>query len=125
MEVQRSAKISKSLSSREIAEGDKDKMNPGKINNFRDKIIPVLEPYGIKRVALFGSVARGEETPESDIDLLVTLEQPVGLFKWIELKEELSKRLGRKVDMGSVLKERIRPIVEKEMIVLYENPKKG
>jgi predicted nucleotidyltransferase len=37
-------------------------------DHLRDKILPVLLPYGVKRVALFGSVVRGEETPESDIE---------------------------------------------------------
>jgi len=95
-----------------------------KFDYLRDKIIPVLEPYGIKRVVLFGSVARCEETPESDIDILVEFEEsrkrPFGLFKFIELEEELSKRLGRKVDLGTTLKPRIRPYVEKEMVVIYE-----
>jgi predicted nucleotidyltransferase len=39
-------------------------------------ILPVLKPYGIKRVALFGSVVRSKETPESDIDILVEFEIP-------------------------------------------------
>lgn len=93
-----------------------------KFDNLRDKIMPVLEPYGVKRVALFGSVVRGEETPESDIDILVTFREPIGLFKWVELEDELSKRLGRKTDLVSAraLKPRIRPRVEAEMVIIYE-----
>ncbi len=95
-------------------------------NDLRDKILPVLLPYGAKRVALFGSVVRGEEMPGSDIDILVDFgarhETPIGLFKWIELEDELSQRLGRKVDLVSAraLKARIRPHVEAEMVILYE-----
>jgi predicted nucleotidyltransferase len=44
-----------------------------KFDSLRDQILPVLLPYGVKRVALFGSVVRGEEMPESDIDILVDL----------------------------------------------------
>jgi uncharacterized protein len=94
--------------------------------HFRNKILPVLEPYGIKRVALFGSIVRGEETPESDIDILVEFEEPrkkpLGLFGWIELEEELERQLGRKIDLVSskALKPRIRPTAEKEMVILYE-----
>ena len=40
--------------------------------DLREKILPLLRPY-VKRIAVFGSFARGEETPESDIDLLVEL----------------------------------------------------
>ena len=92
---------------------------------LRDQILPVLQPYGVKRIALLGSIVRGEETPESDIDILVDLEEPrrlpLGLFKWVELEEELAKRLGRKVDLCFGIKPRIRPYVEKEMVVIYEN----
>jgi len=91
-------------------------------DHLRDQILPVLEPYGVTRIALFGSVVRGEETPESDIDILVTFGDPIGLFKWVELEDELSRRLGRKTDLVSAraLKPRIRPHVEAEMVVIYE-----
>ncbi len=97
-----------------------------RIDDLRNKILPVLLPYGIKRIALFGSVARGEETPESDIDILVDFEEPrprpLGLFKWVELEDELSRRLNRKADLVSNkgLNRYIRPHVEAEMIILYE-----
>jgi predicted nucleotidyltransferase len=93
-----------------------------KFDSFRAKILPVLQPYGVTRVALFGSVARGEETPESDIDILVRFTKPIGLFKWVALEEELSKRLGRKADLVSerALSKYIRPYVKKEQVILYE-----
>jgi len=93
-----------------------------KFEQLRDKILPVLQPYGVKRVALFGSIVRGEETPESDIDILVAFRKPIGLFKWVELEEELTKRLGRKADLVSerALSKYIRPYVEKEKVILYE-----
>ena len=94
-------------------------------DHLRDQILFVLQPYGVKRVVLFGFVVRGEETPESDIDILAEFEEPrrkpIGLLKWGELEEELSKQLGRKVDLCFGIKPRIRPYVEKEMVVIYEN----
>lgn len=96
------------------------------LNRFRDEILPLLEPYGVQRLALFGSVARGEETPESDIDILVEFEEPrrlaLGLFEWVRLEDELARRLGKKVDLVSAkaLKPRIRPHVKADMVVLYE-----
>jgi hypothetical protein len=97
---------------------------------LRDKILPVLQPYGVKRVALFGSIVRGEETPESDIDILVDFEEPrkkpFGLFAWIQAEAELSRRLGRKTDLvpAKGLKKRIRPTVEREMVILYEKTRR-
>jgi predicted nucleotidyltransferase len=93
---------------------------------LRKKILPVLLPYGVKRIALFGSVVRDELTPESDVDILVELKPPgerppIGL-KWFGLEEELSRILGREVELvsESALSPYIRPYVEKEMVVLYE-----
>ncbi len=95
------------------------------LDNLREIILPVLKPH-TKRVALFGSVVRGDETPESDIDILVTFIRPMGLFKWVELEQELTKRLGRKVDLVSEtgLKSRIRPHIEAEMVIIYEKPRR-
>jgi uncharacterized protein len=56
--------------------------------------------YPIRRMALFGSVARNEATPESDIDILVEFDKPVG-FQFFELAEELETLLGKKVDLVS------------------------
>lgn len=93
---------------------------------IRDAVLPILEPYGVKRLALFGSFARGEATAQSDIDILVDFEEPrrkpLGLFKWGELEDELGKRLGRKVDLVSdvALNRHIRPYVEKDLVVIYD-----
>lgn len=53
--------------------------------------------YGVKRIGLFGSYARGEPTEASDIDLIVEFERPIG-FRFVELAEYLEKVLGREVD---------------------------
>jgi len=97
-----------------------------KFDELREKILPVLLPYGVKSVAVFGSVVRGEDTLESDIDILVELKPPserppIGL-RWFGLEQELEQILERKVDLVSqaALSPYIRPYVEKEMILLYE-----
>ena len=97
-----------------------------KFDELREKILPVLLPYGVKRIALFGSMVRGEETSDSDIDILVELKPPserppIGL-RWFGLEQELEQILGRKVDLVSqaALSPYIQPYVEKEVILLYE-----
>ncbi len=80
---------------------------------------PELERrYGVSRVGLFGSAARGEIRDDSDIDVVVEMAQP-DLFFLVHIKEELEERLGRPVDivqyrerMNAFLKERI----EKEAV---------
>jgi predicted nucleotidyltransferase len=95
---------------------------PERFLTLREKILPVLLPYGVKRVALFGSVVRGEETPESDVDILVKFKRPIGLFNLVGLQLELSERLNRPVDLVTEggLSRYVRPYVEKEKVMLYE-----
>ena len=100
-----------------------DQMN--RFADLREKVLPLLRPY-VSRIAVFGSFARGEETSESDIDLLVELKAPekrprLGLG-WFILEEELSKIMGRDVELiaeGS-LSPYLRPYAEKDLVLLYE-----
>ena len=54
--------------------------------------------YGLKRVGLFGSYAKDSAKPDSDIDLIVEFEKPLGL-KFVDFAEELERLLGRRVDV--------------------------
>ncbi len=76
------------------------------------------ENYNVKELGVFGSLARGENTESSDIDLLVEFSQPVGFFKFIELEDYLSKLFGKKVDLVTkkALKSAIREDVLKEVV---------
>ncbi len=56
------------------------------------------QEYGVASLALFGSFARNQATMESDVDLLVEFERPLGL-KFMDLHEELEHLLGREVDL--------------------------
>lgn len=91
----------------------------------RDEVLRLLSAHqdeikqlGVKSLAIFGSVSRNEAGGSSDIDLLVEFDKPVGLFKFIEVKQYLESILGREVDLGTLdaLKSRIRPAVLKEAV---------
>lgn len=73
--------------------------------------------YPLRRLALFGSVARGEATPQSDVDILVEFSEPVG-FEIADLALELEALLGRRVDLvtPAALRDRIRPYVEQDLV---------
>ncbi len=93
---------------------------------LREKILPILLPWGVKRIAPFGSVSRRDDRPGSDIDILVELKPyderpPLGL-KWFGLDEDLRRALGRDVDLvtENALSPYIRPYVEEDLVVLYE-----
>lgn len=58
-----------------------------------------LTQLGVDSLALFGSVAKGEAHPKSDIDILVTFSKPVGFFEFLEAKDYLEHLLGRPVDL--------------------------
>lgn len=65
-----------------------------------DRLREVCERYGVARLELFGSVSRGEEGPESDVDLLYTLKPGARLgFALFDLEDELAALLGRPVDL--------------------------
>ena len=85
------------------------------------KATPVFKKYGVKRARLFGSFARGEAGPDSDIDLLVELQRPLG-FEFFEFEEQLAAELKREVDVvteGSVNKF-LRPYIVSDLKLLYE-----
>lgn len=62
-------------------------------------IVSYLRQYGVTKADLFGSVARGDETDTSDIDLLIQLPHKASLFDYIGLKQDLEQALGRSVDL--------------------------
>ena len=82
------------------------------------KTQPVLKAW------IFGSYARGEETEDSDVDLLVKFDRslPIGLFAYIRMHRELEEKLGRKVDL--IEEGTLRPAAQKtanrDLKVIYE-----
>ena len=92
----------------------------------RDEILETLRAhrdelrkrFGVKSLAVFGSVARGEERPESDVDILVEFDGPATFDRYMDLKFFLEELLKRPVDLVTrrALKPRLRPYVEKEAI---------
>jgi uncharacterized protein len=60
-----------------------------------------LKSFGVKSLMVFGSVARDEARTDSDVDLLVEFESPVGLLKFVRLKRYLEEILQRSVDLGT------------------------
>ncbi len=82
------------------------------------QILPVLRKAGIKRSSIFGSFARGEETKESDLDLLVELPQGSTLLDLSGLKINLEESLNRKVDVITYdyIHPRLQANIEKDKI---------
>lgn len=73
--------------------------------------------FGVKSIGIFGSFARGNETPESDVDVLVELEDPT-FDNYMDLKFRLEELPGHTVDLVilDTVKPRIKPVIEREVI---------
>ncbi|OKH44247.1 nucleotidyltransferase [Calothrix sp. HK-06] len=80
-----------------------------------------LKDFSVKSLILFGSVARDEATSESDVDLLVEFEKPVGLFTFVDLQIYLETLLGCSVDLGTPdsLKSYLRETVMGEAVRVF------
>jgi predicted nucleotidyltransferase len=84
------------------------------INEQRDKILQIAARYGARNVRLFGSTARGDSRPESDVDLLVDLEPGRSLFDLGGLLSEVSELLGCEVDV--VTEKGLRPRIREQVL---------
>ena len=76
--------------------------------------------HAIRSLSVFGSRSRGNESTESDLDLLVTFDKPPGLLQFMELENELEDALGVPVDlvMEEALRSEVRSRVLKDVIAI-------
>jgi predicted nucleotidyltransferase len=70
--------------------------------------------HGIRRIRVFGSIARGEARPDSDIDLLVEYEPGHGGFAFVDFCEDVERLLGRRVDV--VTERSLHPLVRDRVL---------
>lgn len=87
-------------------------------DEIREKIntqLPFLkDKYHVKKVGIFGSFAVDKQEKESDIDILVEFDSPVGFFDFIRLENFLSEKLHRKVDLIS--KKALKPVIKDDIL---------
>lgn len=83
-------------------------------SKLRRQMDELRSRYGVKRIGLFGSYVRGEQHPESDVDLLVEFAQPVGFVRFLQLEEHLQQLLGAKVDL--VTQKALKPHMRKQIL---------
>lgn len=92
------------------------------IEEIKSKITPILRKYRVEYAGLFGSAARGQDTLNSDVDILVSIERPMGIYEFIGLQFDLEKVLERKVDLVSkkAINKYVKPYIEKDLVPIYE-----
>ncbi len=85
---------------------------------LRGYLPEIRREFGVRRIALFGSTARGDAREGSDLDILVDFEKDPTFLSFMGLKAFLEDHLGHKVDLVTpdALKPRMRPIVEREAV---------
>ena len=88
-------------------------------------IINTIMPFHPVRIGIFGSVARGENTENSDIDILYQLKETVGLFNLIRLKDSLEEKLNKKVDLVSekYIHPKLKPYIMNDLKLIYNDEK--
>jgi predicted nucleotidyltransferase len=79
----------------------------------------MLNAFGVARVSLFGSFARDEGKVDSDVDLLVEFDRPIGLFEFVRLQRQLGELVGHQVDLvtPAALKPQLRDRILREAVV--------
>jgi len=94
-------------------------MSPLEIEHI---ILNHLKPFGVLRVGVFGSYARNEQNLQSDIDLLVKFKNAPSLLQLIKIENDLSEKLGFKVDLiteGAVKNSIIKAQIRHDLKMIY------
>ena len=73
-----------------------------------------LADLGVRSLDLFGSVARGEASTDSDVDLLVEFNRPIGLFHFFRVQQRLEEILGARVDL--VMRDAVKPQLRERIL---------
>jgi uncharacterized protein len=84
------------------------------IKKIEDMKPELISRFHISQLSLFGSFVRGEETPQSDLDVLVSFSIMPSLFEFVDLQIYLSESLNIKVDL--VIQEDLKPFISKNIL---------
>lgn len=66
---------------------------------IRENLAELSREYAVSEIGIFGSYARNEQKPDSDLDILVEFSKPVGFVSFMQLEQHLQRLLGVKIDL--------------------------
>ncbi|GEM_PF-890504 len=92
---------------------------PHSLDYIRQVVTDYFANKPVRRVEAFGSYAQDEATEESDLDLLLTMEQPVG-WEFTDYAHDLEAQLGIKVDAGTAVSDYMMRYIKKDLQTLYK-----
>lgn len=84
------------------------------VEEIKQRILPILQKYNIKRAGFFGSYVQGEMREDSDIDILVEIEDGISLLDFVGIKLEIEEVLGKKIDL--VEYNTIKPLIKERVM---------
>ena len=76
--------------------------------------ISLHKKYYVKQIGIFGSYIRGEQKKNSDLDILIDFSKPIGLLKFVELENYLSRLCKAKIDL--VMKSALKPMIGRKIL---------
>jgi len=95
-------------------------MNQEIISKLRIEKRNLYDKYKVTRLGVFGSFARGEETPDSDIDILVEFSEIPGMIEFLKTEEYLETVLNRKIDLvrENAIRPELKGVIMSEVIMI-------
>ena len=86
-----------------------------------ETIKPILEVNDVQFAGVFGSYARGEEKPDSDVDILVKFKESKSFFEFFDVEEKIAKILKKKIDLVTegALSPHIKPYIMNDLKIFY------
>jgi len=90
------------------------------LEELREKILPILKKWGVSKASIFGSYVRGEAGEDSDVDILVEIDDELSLLDFIGLKLEIEDAIGKRVDLVefSTIKPTFKDRILREQVAL-------
>lgn len=92
------------------------------IEDIRNRLVPIFSKYGLLKAAIFGSYAKKQAKEDSDVDLLVTIDESFDIEKYLKFETAVKRALKKRIDILEFrcISQVIRDEILKEAVTLYE-----